>query len=245
MQTPNRKHPGSHRIASLVAVIVCARVLVVTPEPAAAITPTTARLEWTSPGDNGNSGTAASYQLRYSIAAIGADTTSWWNAATPVASAPAPAAPGTLQSVNLSGLTSGSTYRALLLAFDEAGNRSPYSNTSTWTMPTDSVTAVISNITTQTTPGILAITIQWQTDVPATSQVEYGVTTAYGSSTPFDATLVTAHSVTLTSAQISNDLTYNYRVKSRAAIGPLVASANRIFKVDIVSPARVLDLTAR
>jgi hypothetical protein len=210
-----------------------------------AVTSTSAIIEWTSPGDNGNSGTATSYQVRYSTTAIGADTTAWWNAATAVPSLPTPAAPGTLQSVTLSGLTPITSYRALLLAFDEAGNRSPYSNVASWTTTNDSVTVVISGITTSTTPGVLAITILWQTDVPATSQVEYGVTTAYGLTTAFDPTLVTSHSVTIAAPQISNDQTYNYRVKSRAAVGPVVSSTNRTFRVDAVAPARVLDLTAR
>jgi hypothetical protein len=131
------------------------------------------------------------------------------------------------------------------VTYDEVGNRSPYSNVTAWTTPSESVTVVISNITTETTPGVLAVTIRWTTDVPATSQVEYGLTPSYGFSTPFVGTLVTSHAVTLTSALISNDLTYNYRVKSRAAVGPVVVSTNRTFKVDAVSPSRVLDLTAR
>jgi len=39
--------------------------------------------------------------------------------------------------------------------------------------------------------------IQWKTDVPADSQVEYGVTKSYGS-VSFDATLKTQHSIELT-----------------------------------------------
>jgi hypothetical protein len=41
--------------------------------------------------------------------------------------------------------------------------------------------------------------ITWNTNEAATSRVEYGLTTSYGSLTPFDATLVTAHSDTLNS----------------------------------------------
>lgn len=236
-----RRETAALRRASLLALLAIALAA----PRAAAITPTSAILEWSAPGDNAGSGTATSYQIRYGTAAIGADTTVWWNAATAVASPPAPAPAGTLQSVTLSGLAPSTTYRALLLAFDEAGNRSPYSNVATWTTPTDSVVVVISNITTETTPGVLAITIRWQTDVPATSQVEYGLTTSYGSLTPFDGTLVTAHAVTIAAPNITNDQTYNYRVKSRAAVGPVVSSANRTFKVDAVSPSRVIDLTAR
>jgi hypothetical protein len=54
--------------------------------------------------------------------------------------------------------------------------------------------------------------ITWQTDEPATSQVEYGTTAAYGSSTSLDSSLVTNHSVTVTGLQAYT--TYHYRVVS-------------------------------
>ena len=40
-------------------------------------------------------------------------------------------------------------------------------------------------------------TVAWTTDEPATSQVEFGTTTAYGSSSGFNAGLITSHTVTL------------------------------------------------
>jgi hypothetical protein len=43
-----------------------------------------------------------------------------------------------------------------------------------------------------------SVTVTWTTSEPATSQVEYGPTTAYGSRTPVDPTLATSHGVTLT-----------------------------------------------
>src|SRR3989441_1154545 len=43
-----------------------------------------------------------------------------------------------------------------------------------------------------------AATITWTTDEPADSQVEYGATTAYGSLTAVNASLVTSHSQVLT-----------------------------------------------
>ncbi len=60
-------------------------------------------------------------------------------------------------------------------------------------------------------------TITWTTDVPATSQVEYGLTTSYGSSTPVDSILVTGHTQAL-SGLAANTL-YHYRVRSRGANG--------------------------
>ena len=40
-------------------------------------------------------------------------------------------------------------------------------------------------------------TITWTSDEPGDSQIEYGTTTAYGSKSPLNSTLVTSHSVKL------------------------------------------------
>ena len=55
-------------------------------------------------------------------------------------------------------------------------------------------------ITSITTSGITAsgATVSWTTDQPADSQVDFGPTAAYGSSTTLDPSLVTAHSETIT-----------------------------------------------
>jgi hypothetical protein len=80
-----------------------------------------------------------------------------------------------------------------------------------------------------TASGITAFSsvITWTTDEPATSQVEYGLTTAYGTTTTLDSTLVTSHSVTLSG--LSADTTYHYRVKSRDAAGNEAVSEDNAF----------------
>jgi acid phosphatase len=62
-----------------------------------------------------------------------------------------------------------------------------------------------------------AATITWITDVQASSQVNYGPTTAYGFSAPLDTTLVAGHSQTLSG--LSPNTLYHYRVRSRGANG--------------------------
>ena len=59
--------------------------------------------------------------------------------------------------------------------------------------------------------------ITWTTDEPATTQVEYGLTTGYGSTSILDDTLVKNHSVSLSNLAIAT--TYHYRVKSVDAMG--------------------------
>ena len=70
-------------------------------------------------------------------------------------------------------------------------------------------------------------TIVWTTNEPAASQVEYGLTTAYGSLTPLDSTLVTSHSVTISG--LSANTLYHYRVHSTDGAGNLAISADLTF----------------
>jgi glucose/arabinose dehydrogenase len=76
---------------------------------------------------------------------------------------------------------------------------------------------VISQLTARPGPG--RVTITWTTDVPADSQVQYGPTATYGSTTPLDRTLVTGHSVTITG--LARRTLYSFQVLSRDAAGQL------------------------
>jgi glucose/arabinose dehydrogenase/PKD repeat protein len=74
---------------------------------------------------------------------------------------------------------------------------------------------VISQVVARPGPG--RVTITWATDVPADSQVQYGVTPAYGSTTVLDRTLVTSHSVTITG--LARKTQYHFQVVSKDASG--------------------------
>jgi len=62
------------------------------------------------------------------------------------------------------------------------------------------------------TPNATGASIVWSTNIEATSQVEYGLTTDYGNLTPIDETLTTSHNVVLTG--LTPETTYHYRVRS-------------------------------
>lgn len=84
-------------------------------------------LQWTAVGDDGNTGTAASYQIRYSTSFI--DTEAKWTAATVVTSGvPVPAASGSLQNMTVSGLGPSLNYYFSIRAVDDGGNLGPLSN---------------------------------------------------------------------------------------------------------------------
>jgi len=89
-----------------------------------------------------------------------------------------------------------------------------------------SVAPVISNVAVPG-GGSGSMTVTWTTDQPATSQVNYGTTTGYGSSSPLDTTLVTAHSVTLTGLAFGT--TYDFDVVSANAASQSTTSPNAMF----------------
>jgi hypothetical protein len=88
------------------------------------------------------------------------------------------------------------------------------------------ITAVsVSNISKQ------GATIRWQTNTRADSQVEFGVTTAYGKTSTLNRVLSPLHSVNLWN--LTPGTLYHYRVKSKDSAGNLAVSADFTFKTDI------------
>jgi len=73
-------------------------------------------------------------------------------------------------------------------------------------------------------PGLTASSarVTWSTDVASDGQVEYGLTTAYGLTTPVDEVTDTRHDMQLTG--LSPGAAYHYRVRSRDAAGALAVS---------------------
>ncbi len=82
--------------------------------------------------------------------------------------------------------------------------------------PTDTTPPMITGVSSNaiTTSGA---TIFWTTNEPATSRVEYGATTAYGSSTTTNSTFKTSHTRTLSGLTAST--TYHYRARNTDAAG--------------------------
>lgn len=72
-----------------------------------------------------------------------------------------------------------------------------------------------------------AATVTWTTNEAATSQVDYGPTTGYGSTTTLDATLVTSHSAALSG--LTAGTLYHYRVRSKDAANNEAVGADATF----------------
>ncbi len=82
------------------------------------------QLAWTAPGDDGASGTATRYLLRY-LADESIVTVQDWNRATPAGGLPSPRPAGAAESYFLSGLSPGHSYGIAVRAADEGGLLSP------------------------------------------------------------------------------------------------------------------------
>ncbi|MBI3812622.1 MAG: hypothetical protein HY283_10560 [Nitrospirae bacterium] len=177
------------------------------------------------------------FSLSYGTAALAGDAILTWNPntepdlagykiyyGTASGSYGAPIDAGNQTTYTITGLGYG-TYYFAVKAYDTTGNLSGSSNEVNKTL-SDTTPPVISAIS---AGGITSTgaTISWTTDEPATSLVEYGTTTAYGSSTPFDSTLVIGHNKTLGGLQAS--MIYHYRIRSADATGNLAISGDNTF----------------
>jgi alpha-L-arabinofuranosidase len=81
-------------------------------------------------------------------------------------------------------------------------------------------------------------TITWTTDQAASSQVQYGTTTGYGTLSANSSSLVTSHSVNL--AGLTAGVAYDYAVISSNAAGQSTTSANFTFSTTAPPPPAVI-----
>jgi lysophospholipase L1-like esterase len=108
-------------------------------------------------------------------------------------------------------------------AVDEAGNEGSEASCA---FTCEAVPPIISGVSASGTT-ISSAVITWTTGESATSQVEYGTTSGYGSSSPLDTSLVTTHNINLTG--LTDNTTYHYRVRSKDAAGKEASSNDNTF----------------
>jgi type VI protein secretion system component Hcp len=172
------------------------------------ITQTTAAISWTT-------NEAADTQVQYGTTVSYGSTTTLNPTMT------------TSHSQGLTGLTPGTTYHFRVLSRDAAGNLATSGDFSfTTTAAADTTPPVISNIGSSGITETVA-TISWTTNEAADTQVQYGTTISYGSTTSLNPTLTTSHSQGLTG--LTPGTTYHFRVLSRDAAGNLATSSDHTF----------------
>src|SRR5437899_5078080 len=134
-------------------------------------------------------------------------------------------------------LAASGTHNLTAVARDAAGNTATAAAVG---VTVDNTPPLISTVSASSISSNGAI-ITWATNEAGDSQVDYGPTTAYGNSTPLNASLLTAHAVTLTGLLATT--TYHYRVKSRDAAGNLATSGDFTLTTLVVSAPTITSFT--
>ncbi len=132
----------------------------------------------------------------------------------------------TAHSVSLSGLKPNIVYKFTATSTDARENQVIYEGEFTTLSGTVATQPQISGVKVANITDSTAV-INWQTDKPASSQVEYGTTDAYGSTTPLDQKLTTSHSITITG--LNPTTTYHFRVRAKDASGSEATSQDQTF----------------
>lgn len=198
-------------------------------------TATTITLTWTAPGNDGNSGTASQYSIRYSTSGVITETN--WNGATVVLTPPTPQTAGSTETFVIQNLTANTTYYFALKTADSVPLWSSISNSpSAKTLAVPDITPPeISGLEVQNITGTSAKVV-WTTNEAATSTVVYGKTSGnYNLGPIFNNQLKTSQSLILT--DLTPNTTYYFIVKSGDASFNEAASAEQSFKtLDTAAP---------
>jgi len=116
---------------------------------------------------------------------------------------------GNVTSHTLTGLTNGATYYFALTAYDTSSNESDFSTEVSKDIPGGDTTAPLLSAISSTNITETDVDIIWSSDEAASSLVEYGITTSYGSTSTLGTTLVTSHLRAL--SNLNPNTTYQYR----------------------------------
>ncbi|MBI5742653.1 MAG: fibronectin type III domain-containing protein [Candidatus Niyogibacteria bacterium] len=225
-------------------------------------TQTSINLNWTSPGDDGSTGTATTYDIRYSTATIIEGN---WASATQVTGEPAPQIAGTNQSMTVSGLSAGTTYYFAMKTSDEVPNTSALSNIASATTsvaPDTTAPAAVANLaatsTTQTTVGLswTAPGDDGSTGTAtsydmrySTSNITEGNWAAATQATGEPAPQIAGTSQSMTVTGLTADTLYYFAIKTddevpnHSAISNIVSTSTRPVP-DTTAPAAVSNLAA-
>jgi len=217
-------------------------------------------LKWTAPGDDGDTGTATSYDIRYFTSI----TDSNWDSAIPLTNVPKPEAAGSPQSITVSGLTAKTTYYFAIKTSDEVPNTSNLSNFAIATPGSDDTTAPGSiNDLTASNPTSGSIYLSWtapgddvDTGTAASYDIRYSTssisvanwssaTRVTGEPTPKAAG--TLQSITVTG--LAPETTYYFAIRTLDEVPNTSELSNvevetTIASADTTAPGAINDLTA-
>jgi chitodextrinase len=215
-------------------------------------------LTWTTPGDDSLSGTASQFDIRYSTSPI---TSANFSTATRFTTGvPVPAAPGTSQSVLVTGLASATTYYFAMKTADDANNWSLISNVAskaTATAPDVIRPAPIAMTIVSTTDS--TVTLQWTavgddslSGIATSYDLRYS-TSAITATNYATATQVVGEPTpgapgtvqTMTVHNLARQATYWFAIKTSDESGNISAISNvpSVTTPDTMPPAAITNLT--
>ncbi|MDO8426418.1 MAG: CFI-box-CTERM domain-containing protein [Deltaproteobacteria bacterium] len=157
---------------------------------------------------------------------------------------------GNVSTYKVMSLAEGSTFYFAVAAYSTSGKESAYSNEASKTIALpDTAGPVISGVYAGNVTADSAA-INWVTDEPSDSQVDYGTSASYGGATPLDSAKTASHVQALSG--LSPAAAYSFRVLSRDAAGNLTASGNFTFTTNApadstppaISNVQVADIAA-
>ena len=215
-------------------------------------------LTWTAPGSNGNTGTAASYDVRYATWPITENT---WTLATQATGEPVPQIAGTTQSMTINNLNQGTAYYFAIKTSNADSAVSGISNTvfgktlAPDTAPPNKISNLIAS-----NPGMTSIVLtwmapgdDWQQGTAASYDIRYSTSTItennFSSALPVQGTKpvpkLAGTTQSMTVEGLSPSTTYYFAVKTSDEVpntsGISNIAINSTLK-DMTPPAAITDL---
>ncbi len=193
-------------------------------------------LGWTAPGDDGTSGTAGQYDIRYSTSPPAkADTAAWWAGATQVTGEPAPQAYGNAESMEVTGLSPSTPYYFAIKALDEHYNDSDISDI------VMDVTLAVTLSAFEAVPVPRGILVEWVAESERDNR-GYHLSRSLTEEGPFDflafldgaGNSSSSRSYRFVDEEVTEGITYWYLLESedlrgqRSSFGPIQVTAEKI-----------------
>jgi len=216
-------------VRAAIAAAIILVVLMATPGlaalEAADATPNSITIGWTAPGDDGDTGTASVYDIRYSTSSI---TDANWTSASQVSGEPSPQAAGSAESFEVTGLTPGTTYYFAIKTADENLNWSALSNIAVQSTTTENTAPSAIADFSVGSPTTTSLTLSWTAtgadgNIGTASQydIRYSTSTItdlnWGSATQVSGEptpSVSGTSESLVVAGLSSSTTYYFAIKA-------------------------------
>jgi hypothetical protein len=175
---------------------------------ASSATETSVTLRWTAPGDDGYTGRASQYDIRYATSPISEAN---WGSATQVLNEPVPKTAGQIEVFTIQNLTPNFTYFFALKAADEALNWSPVSNSVTVILPPTALGSSIDSAGRSATLSCAQISSYF----PLTYEIALDTSSSFSNPT-IQAGVVSGPAVTAQFSGLEYNRTYYWRSRAIA-----------------------------